>query len=111
MTFVYGILGLGLIVLVHETGHFIAAKITGVKVEAFSIGMGPLIFKRKPKNSETTYSLRLFPIGGFVSMAGEDIEIDKNICFFMLYAQQYYEHIVYCNWFLNQSRGERGRNM
>ena len=60
---------LGLIISIHEFGHFIAAKKSGVYVDEFSLGMGPLIFKRKPKNSETTYSLRLFPIGGFVSMA------------------------------------------
>ena len=60
---------LGTIIAIHEFGHFIAAKKSGVYVDEFSLGMGPLIFKHKPKNSETTYSLRLFPIGGFVSMA------------------------------------------
>ncbi len=60
---------LGIIIAVHEFGHFIAAKKSGVYVDEFSLGMGPLIFKHKPKKSETTYSLRLFPIGGFVSMA------------------------------------------
>ncbi len=60
---------LGTIISIHEFGHFIAAKKSGVYVDEFSLGMGPLIFKHKPKNSETTYSLRLFPIGGFVSMA------------------------------------------
>lgn len=60
---------LGLIISIHEFGHFIAAKKCGVYVEEFSIGMGPLIYKRKPKNSETTYSLRILPIGGYVSMA------------------------------------------
>lgn len=60
---------LGTIISFHEFGHFIAAKKNGVYVDEFSLGMGPLIFKHKPKNSETTYSLRLFPIGGFVSMA------------------------------------------
>ena len=60
---------LGLIISIHEFGHFLAAKKSGVYVEEFSLGMGPLIFKRKPKNSETTYSLRLLPIGGYVSMA------------------------------------------
>ncbi len=63
---------LGLIISIHEFGHFIAAKKSGVYVDEFSIGMGPIIFKRKPKNSETTYSLRLFPIGGFVSMAEKE---------------------------------------
>ena len=60
---------LGTIISIHEFGHFIAAKKSGVYVDEFSLGMGPLIFKYKPKNSETTYSLRLLPIGGFVSMA------------------------------------------
>ena len=63
---------LGLIISIHEFGHFIAAKNSGVYVDEFSIGMGPLIFKHKPKNSETTYSLRLLPIGGFVSMAEKE---------------------------------------
>lgn len=60
---------LGSIISIHEFGHFIAAKKSGVYVDEFSLGMGPLIFKHKPKNSETTYSLRLLPIGGYVSMA------------------------------------------
>lgn len=73
---------LGLIISIHEFGHFIAAKKSGVHVDEFSIGMGPIIFKKKPKKSETTYSLRLFPIGGFVSMAekeekGSKIKKDK----------------------------------
>ena len=63
---------LGLIISIHEFGHFIAAKKSGVHVDEFSIGMGPLVFKKKPKNSETTYSLRLFPIGGFVAMAEKE---------------------------------------
>ena len=63
---------LGLIISIHEFGHFIAAKKSGVHVDEFSIGMGPLIFKHKPKNSETTYSLRALPIGGFVSMAEKE---------------------------------------
>lgn len=60
---------LGTIIAIHEFGHFIAAKKSGVYVDEFSLGMGPLVIKHKPKNSETTYSLRLFPIGGYVSMA------------------------------------------
>lgn len=63
---------LGLIISIHEFGHFIAAKKSGVYVDEFSIGMGPTIFKYKPKKSETTYTLRLFPIGGFVSMAEKE---------------------------------------
>ena len=65
--------------MVHELGHFIFAKKAGVYVYEFSIGMGPRLFKFKRKNDETEYSIRLFPIGGFVSMAGEDIEEDSSI--------------------------------
>ena len=65
---------LGLIISVHEFGHFIAAKKSGVYVDEFSLGMGPQLFKYKPKNSETTYSLRLLPIGGYVSMAEKEIK-------------------------------------
>ena len=79
MTLLLLILVLGITVFIHELGHFIFAKKAGIYVYEFSIGMGPRIFKYKRKNDETDYSIRLFPIGGFVSMAGEDIEIDKNI--------------------------------
>lgn len=68
---------LGIIISIHEFGHFIAAKKSGVYVDEFSLGMGPLIFKHKPKNSETTYSLRLLPIGGFVSMAEKEDKKSK----------------------------------
>ncbi len=72
---------LGLIISIHEFGHFIAAKKCGVYVDEFSLGMGPLIFKHKPKKSETTYSLRLFPIGGYVSMAekeSKELKVKKD---------------------------------
>lgn len=65
--------------MIHELGHFIFAKKAGVYVYEFSIGMGPRIIKWKRKNDETDYSIRLFPIGGFVSMAGEDMEEDSDI--------------------------------
>lgn len=70
---------LGLIIAIHEFGHFIAAKKSGVYVDEFSLGMGPLLFKFKPKKSETTYSLRLFPIGGYVSMAEKEDKDNKSI--------------------------------
>ena len=56
--------------MVHEAGHFSFAKLFGVKVNEFSIGMGPKLFSRQI--GETVYSLRLFPIGGFCAMEGED---------------------------------------
>ena len=62
----------GLLILVHELGHFLVARMFGVKIMEFSIGMGPKILHHTSKKSGTTYSLRLFPIGGFVSMFGED---------------------------------------
>ena len=69
MYIIMAILGFSLLVIVHELGHFIMAKANGIKVEEFSIGMGPEIFSKKGK--ETQYSLRLFPIGGYVKMLGE----------------------------------------
>ena len=79
MTLLYFIIVLGVTVFIHEFGHFIFAKKSGIYVYEFSIGMGPRLFKFKRKNDETEYAIRLFPIGGYVSMAGEDIEVDKNI--------------------------------
>lgn len=61
-----------LVVLVHEFGHFITAKMFGVKVNEFAIGMGPKLFKKQGK--ETLYTVRLLPIGGFCAMEGEDEE-------------------------------------
>ena len=86
---IYFILILGLIVLVHEFGHFIFAKIFKIHVYEFSIGMGPVIWnskknrekriKNKKKVSETIYCIRAVPIGGFVQLAGEGLDEDKNI--------------------------------
>lgn len=69
---------LGIIILVHEFGHFICAKKSGVHIYEFSIGMGPIIFTHKGKD-KIDYNLRAFPIGGFVSMAGEVYEDDTKI--------------------------------
>ena len=79
MTLIYFIIVLGVTVFIHELGHFIFAKKAGIYVYEFSLGMGPRLFKFKRKKDETEYSIRLFPIGGFVSMAGEDVEVDKSI--------------------------------
>ena len=69
MTIVWGILCLGLIVFVHELGHFIAARLCGVKVESFSIGMGPVLVHKTI--GETDYRLSLLPFGGYCGMKGE----------------------------------------
>lgn len=79
MTLVYFILILGVTIFVHELGHFIFAKRAGIYVYEFAIGMGPKLYSFKRKNDETTYSIRMIPLGGFVQMAGEEIEVDKNI--------------------------------
>lgn len=79
MTIVYFVLILGITVFIHELGHFLFAKKYGVYVYEFSLGMGPRIFKFKRKNDETDYCIRLFPIGGFVQMAGEEVEVDEEI--------------------------------
>lgn len=65
---------LGVIVFIHEFGHFIFAKITGVYVYEFALGMGPKIWGKKGK--ETEYTLRAIPIGGFCQLAGEDLDDD-----------------------------------
>ena len=70
------VLILGIIVLVHEFGHFIFAKIAGVYVYEFAIGMGQKLFGKKI--GETEYSIRAIPIGGFCQMAGEDLDDDKD---------------------------------
>ena len=64
------ILIIGIIITVHELGHLIVAKRSGILCHEFSIGMGPVIYKHKFK--ETTFCIRAIPIGGFVSMAGEE---------------------------------------
>ena len=60
----------GIIILVHELGHFLMCKLMGVRVNEFAIGMGPKLLSFGKK--ETAYTLRLFPIGGFCAMEGED---------------------------------------
>lgn len=70
MYIVIAILAFGILIAVHELGHFLAAKAFKVKVNEFSIGMGPAIFKKQGR--ETLYSLRVLPIGGFCAMEGED---------------------------------------
>ena len=69
------ILIFGVLIAVHELGHFLAAKSCGVLVHEFAIGMGPAIWKKT--KGETTYALRVLPIGGFCAMEGEEEESDN----------------------------------
>lgn len=78
-TVLIAILFFGIIVMVHELGHFTFAKLFKVKVNEFSMGMGPKLFGKK--KGDTQYSVRLFPIGGFVSMEGEDEDSEDERAF------------------------------
>ena len=80
MTIIYGLLGLGFIVFIHELGHFIAAKIFGVTVESFSVGMGPILLHKTIKG--TDYRLSLIPLGGYCGMKGQkdfQIALDEKL--------------------------------
>ncbi len=78
-TFLYVILALllfGVLILIHELGHYLFARLFKVTVTEFSIGMGKSIVSKTSKKTGIMYSLRLFPIGGYVSMVGENEESD-----------------------------------
>ncbi|MBP1544592.1 MAG: site-2 protease family protein [Oscillospiraceae bacterium] len=79
MEIVIAILAFCVIIIIHELGHFTAAKLCGIQVNEFALGMGPVIFRRQGK--ETAYVIRLLPIGGSVSMEGEDSESDNPRAF------------------------------
>lgn len=68
--FIMAILAFSLLIIIHELGHFTLAKLNGVKVHEFSLGMGPKLFGIKGK--ETEYLIKAFPVGGYVKMEGED---------------------------------------
>ena len=75
------ILVFGVLIFIHEFGHFFTARRCGVAIKEFAVGMGPTIFSWNSKKYETKYALRLLPIGGFVSMIGEDEESDDKNAF------------------------------
>lgn len=75
LKYILAIVIFGVIIFIHELGHFTAAKIMKIKVMAFAIGMGPKIIKKQI--GDTEYSIRLFPFGGFCSMEGEQVDIDS----------------------------------
>lgn len=84
MTILYilcAILAFGLLVLIHELGHFLCARACGVEVKEFAIGMGPKICGWTSQKYGTQYSLRALPIGGYVSMLGEDEESESENSF------------------------------
>ena len=79
MYILLAIISFGVLIFVHELGHFLAAKALGVKVNEFSVCMGPALLQKTV--GETTYSLRCIPIGGYCAMEGEDEESDSPRAF------------------------------
>ena len=76
MSIIISVLVFSVVIIVHEFGHFIIAKLSGIKVNEFSIGMGPKLVS--VTKGDTDYSIRAFPIGGFVAMEGEDEESEAE---------------------------------
>ncbi len=76
---IFAIIMFGVLIFVHEGGHFLAARLLGVQVNEFALGMGPTVWKKQGK--ETLYSIRAFPIGGFCAMEGEDEKTDSPRAF------------------------------
>lgn len=79
MYIIYAILAFSILIIIHELGHFTLAKLNNVKVEEFSLGMGPKIVSRQGK--ETNYMIKAFPIGGYVKMLGEQDESEDPRAF------------------------------
>ena len=75
MTIIFAILLFSFLIFIHELGHFLAAKASGVQVNEFSMFMGPAIWKKQ--KGETLYSIRCIPIGGYCAMEGEDADTDS----------------------------------
>lgn len=77
-TILLTVLTISFLALVHELGHYLTARKFNVAIKEFAVGMGPKIISRTSKKTGIVYSLRLFPIGGFVAMSGEDEESDDE---------------------------------
>jgi len=78
LSVILAILIFGIMIAIHELGHFLVARAFKVKINEFAIGMGPKLIKKQSKKSGTLYSLRAFPVGGFVSMEGESEASDAE---------------------------------
>jgi len=80
-TILIALLIFGFLIFIHEGGHYAAARIFHVTIKEFAIGMGPKLFSKQSKKTGITYSLRALPVGGFLSMVGEDEESDDPNAF------------------------------
>ena len=78
ITLIVFLIILGLIVFIHEFGHFIMAKKNKIHVYEFSLGFGPKLFSFKRKNDETEYMIKLIPLGGYVALAGETVDEEEG---------------------------------
>ena len=76
VTFIAAVFVFSAVIAIHEFGHFMVAKLCGVQVNEFSIGMGPVLCKRVRKG--TQYSIRALPVGGFVALEGEESPESKQ---------------------------------
>ena len=79
VTAILFIVSLSFLIVIHELGHFGMAKLFKVYCQEFSIGFGPKLFRKKRKNGETYFSLRALPLGGYVAMYGEEIELEEGV--------------------------------
>lgn len=77
MNVLASLLALGLLIVIHEAGHFLAARLQGIRVNGFSVGFGPALLKTE--RNGVTYALRLLPLGGFVSFPDDDDDNDQSI--------------------------------
>ena len=81
LTILVAVLVFGFLIFIHEFGHYITARIFGVSIQEFSIGLGPGLVWYDSKKTKIRYSLAMFPIGGYVAMAGELEESDDPNAF------------------------------
>ena len=77
ITILASLLVFGAVIAIHEFGHFAAAKLSGIQVNEFSIGMGPALWKKIAGG--TQYTLRLLPVGGYVAMEGEGRSEERRV--------------------------------
>ena len=88
--------GFALLIILHEFGHFAAAKLTGMRVERFALFFPPLILKWKPKNAETEYGIGAIPLGGYVKITGMNRreELPEEVAYRAYYRQRPWKRIV-----------------
>jgi regulator of sigma E protease len=88
--------GFAALIVLHELGHFIAAKATGMRVERFALFFPPLILKWKPRNSETTYGIGAIPLGGYVKITGmtANEDLPEDIAYRAYHRQKPWKRIV-----------------